>query len=395
MPEVCGVEIPWLNARVEHDVVDWADTAFKPELFGDRFNFDLVVAGFPCQDLSSAFRVGAGLAGARSSLFFEVWAVICKLRRVNPDLDFVLECVDFRKKHPLDFRLVEEVTKVEPVVLCASEISACFQRRAFWMSFDVSPLVKCTVLPTAVLEAGRWTNERWLPTVMASGIYSWNTSQVVFDAGVGEEFGRVPLRTSEMERAMGMPSGFTAQPGLSDKQRHHMIGNSFHVGVIEHIFRWRILHLQAWDETLGYPGEGPDGHARRRQINKRFEKLNAGGGGSKAGKQIGNAACVIVGNGSKVEGVRQTAPARGKKGRTAWRSNFPTIAQTCEGVNLSRVWELNGWSDPKRLILLAHAAKRSRPNVVKGAGFKEWLHKAQHDLIRSSRAESTWRAYSA
>jgi len=54
-----------------------------------------------------------------------------------------------------------------------------------------------------------------------------------------------------------MPPGFTAMSGLSDKQRHHMIGNSFHVSVVAHIFRWWNLHQQAWDPTCGYDGEGP------------------------------------------------------------------------------------------------------------------------------------------
>ena len=124
-------------------------------MFGDRFCFDLVVVGFPCQDLSSAFKAGAGLAGARSSLFFDFWVVVCKLGRVNPGLYFVLECVYFEKKPPVDFKLVGEVIAAEPVVLCASTISACFRKRAFWASFDILPLGESTVWPSERLAGGR------------------------------------------------------------------------------------------------------------------------------------------------------------------------------------------------------------------------------------------------
>ena len=47
------------------------------------------------------------------------------------------------------------------------------------------------------------------------------------------------------------------------------------------------------------------------------------------------------------------------------------------------------------MVLPIHATKESRPDVVKGPGFKEWLRQVQHDLVLSSRAESTWKAYRA
>ena len=82
--------------------------------------------------------------------------------------------------------------------------------------------------------------------------HAWGTAEVVYDESLGRWHNKVPLFTVEMERAMCMPPGFTAMPGLSDKQRHHMIGNSFHVIVVAHIFRWWNLHQQAWDPTCGY-----------------------------------------------------------------------------------------------------------------------------------------------
>ena len=218
--------------------------------------FDLVVAGFPFLDLSSAHKSGRGLDGSMSGLFFDIWTATCKLQRVNPALDFYLKSVDFRTKHPEHFDLVSRITGATPEIICASRVAACRRRTAFWLSFVVMRIELNTVLPASVLEPGRWTGERWLPCIMASGTTSWRTAEVMHDESLGRWHRKVLLFTIEMERAMRMPPGFTAMPGLSDTQRPHMIGNSFHVSVVAHIFHWWNLHRQAWDPTYGYEGEG-------------------------------------------------------------------------------------------------------------------------------------------
>jgi hypothetical protein len=42
--------------------------------------------------------------------------------------------------------------------------------------------------PASVLEAGRWTDQQKLPTVVASGTCSWETREVVFDESRGGTF---------------------------------------------------------------------------------------------------------------------------------------------------------------------------------------------------------------
>ena len=61
-----------------------------------------------------------------------------------------------------------------------------------------------------VLEPGRSPLKSVLPTLMASGTNSWNTSKVVVD-----EYGQEgPLLTVEMERLMGLDDGYTDLDGL-------------------------------------------------------------------------------------------------------------------------------------------------------------------------------------
>ena len=55
------------------------------------------------------------------------------------------------------------------------------------------------------MEDGRTTWWERLPTIVASGISSWNTKEVVQDAWGATG----PMLLSEMERAMGYDEGYT------------------------------------------------------------------------------------------------------------------------------------------------------------------------------------------
>ena len=61
----------WPNAERYTDVCDITASSVAP--------VDLLCGGFPCQDLSYAGK-GAGLAGERSGLFFEMARIICELQ---------------------------------------------------------------------------------------------------------------------------------------------------------------------------------------------------------------------------------------------------------------------------------------------------------------------------
>jgi hypothetical protein len=61
----------------------------------------------------------------------------------------------------------------EAQVLCASRISPCRRRGAFWTSFEVPDLPwDANATPSSILEVGRWTDQEKLPTVVASGTCS-------------------------------------------------------------------------------------------------------------------------------------------------------------------------------------------------------------------------------
>ena len=115
-------------------------------------NFDLVTGGFPCQQFSEANPSGAGLEGTESVF----WAVLKIVRVVceNPDARFLLECTDFKTRHPADFARVSEELGVAAKVLQAGDIAACYRRRAYWANFPIHDLVRVEINPNSVLEEG-------------------------------------------------------------------------------------------------------------------------------------------------------------------------------------------------------------------------------------------------
>lgn len=97
-------------------------------LRGDMFNvpIDIIIAGFPCQDISVAGR-GAGLAGQRSGLFFEV---VRLAKEIKPTFLF-LENVPAIRTRGLDVviqELAEAGYDCRWCMLSAAEVGAPHKR---------------------------------------------------------------------------------------------------------------------------------------------------------------------------------------------------------------------------------------------------------------------------
>ena len=226
--KVARVNAPSAVEADEHDVWYWTSEEGLDRLV--QLKPDLVVAGFPCQSVSSAAPKGKGLKG-KSGAFEAVKVIVQRLQqRLAEKVDFLVECTDLSARHKEDFSYVSEQLGVQPVVLCASALSACYRKRAYWASFEVAQIDRVEVDPNSVLESGRVSLWDKLPTIVASGVQSWKTKEVV------EQRGRKgPLRISEMERAMGYDVGYTDVEGLLLKDRMRVIGNAFHMGVLRHV----------------------------------------------------------------------------------------------------------------------------------------------------------------
>jgi DNA (cytosine-5)-methyltransferase 3A len=94
---------------------------------------DFLIGGSPCQGFSFA---GKQLAfdDPRSVLFFEYVAILNALRKVNPDIKFLLENVKMKKEH---LAVITEQLGVEPVCINSALVSAQNRIRYYWCNWKV------------------------------------------------------------------------------------------------------------------------------------------------------------------------------------------------------------------------------------------------------------------
>ena len=113
-----------------HDDINTFDTAFK---FGE---YDLITAGFPCQDLSSAGKQAGLGEGTRSSLFYRVMQIA---RRVRPKyilFENVANTISHAKGETFQ-HILYEIAKsgynAEWGIISAADVGACHLRKRIWI----------------------------------------------------------------------------------------------------------------------------------------------------------------------------------------------------------------------------------------------------------------------
>ena len=131
---VCAVEVSpfcreilhrhWPELPLHDDIKTFDGTKWRGAV-------DVVAGGFPCQDISSAGK-GAGLAGAKSSLWFEMLRVV---RDVEPRYVFV-ENSPMLRTRGLD-RILGGLASLgfdaAWEVVSAADVGACHLRRRMWI----------------------------------------------------------------------------------------------------------------------------------------------------------------------------------------------------------------------------------------------------------------------
>ena len=108
---------------------------------------DLLVAGFPCQDLSLASHTGEGLKGSRSGLFYEA---IRLLNEIKPKY-FLFENVRMNKANE---KIITDILGVEPIVLNSSLVSAQNRVRYYWTNLDLSKIKDKNIKLKDIIENG-------------------------------------------------------------------------------------------------------------------------------------------------------------------------------------------------------------------------------------------------
>lgn len=192
---------------------------------------DLFIGGSPCQDVSKANPNGKGLLGEKSSLF---WEYIRLFNEAKPKF-FLLENVAMKKEW---IDIINKELGVEPIKINSDLFVPQNRVRLYWTNIPILPLP----------ERPNWKEEyyQWRRTYFRK-----NQSGVCpcLTANMGTGGHNVPLKSEnlndkltpeECELLQGLPVNYTS--GVSNTQRYKMIGNSWTVDVITHIFKGLLLN---------------------------------------------------------------------------------------------------------------------------------------------------------
>ena len=239
--------------------------------------FDIVMGGFPCQDLSIAKREREGLEGKRSRLF---WELVRAIHEVQPKYFLVENNYGMPKDAQ---RVITETLGVAPIMINSALVSAQTRKRLYWTNIpNVTQPTDKNIILKDILESEIGAADKAycitasyktgvsLPHVlvrhartfitqpirigqignggMAQRIYSVSGKSVALKGnggGQGANTGlykiNLPdgdyvirkLTPIECERLQTLPDNFTE--GISNTQRYKTIGNGWTADVIAHI----------------------------------------------------------------------------------------------------------------------------------------------------------------
>ena len=234
--------------------------------FEDYAEFDLVIAGFPCQDLSINQKNRKGLNGERSGLF---WYLVDALKTINPTYFLVENNYKMPKE---DEETISKILGVRPSLIDSAFFSAQSRKRLYWTNFPVGvePLNKklCVkdVLCSNVEESNlikevvfngniNKTENKYKPirvgTIGKGGqgerVYSIYGKSVTISANGGGRGAKTglyliddcvrKLTPIETERLQTLPDNYTSCI-KSNGKRIGLCGNGWTVDVIKFIFEY-------------------------------------------------------------------------------------------------------------------------------------------------------------
>lgn len=232
--------------------------------FSQYSDFDILIGGSPCQDLSSYKRYkqdAKGLEGTKSNLFFHY---VRALNEMKPKW-FLLENVASMEKRWVD--VISEELGVAPIMINSSLVCAADRKRLYWTNIpnislpnDKGIVLKDIVLPSDQVPEKYWYKDRPFQyngddadeqaTLLGKGFMSsmrgcrnlkakCNTLLCDGDGGNRQkkvyQDGRCrKLMPIEYERLQNLPDNYTS--GVADCHRYTAVGNAWTVDVIAHIF---------------------------------------------------------------------------------------------------------------------------------------------------------------
>ncbi|XP_054470376.1 DNA (cytosine-5)-methyltransferase 3A-like isoform X4 [Anoplopoma fimbria] len=202
--------------------------------------FDLVIGGSPCNDLSIVNPARKGLFEGTGRLFFEFYRLLHEARpKEGESRPFFWLFENVVAMGVSDKRDISRFLECNPVMIDAKEVSAAHRARYFWgnlpgMNRPLSAMYNDRVDLQDCLEHGRTAKFGKVRTITTRSNSIKQGKDQHFPVYMNEK--EDILWCTEMERIFGFPVHYTDVSNMSRLARQRLLGRSWSVPVIRHLF---------------------------------------------------------------------------------------------------------------------------------------------------------------
>ncbi|XP_028821457.1 DNA (cytosine-5)-methyltransferase 3A-like isoform X5 [Denticeps clupeoides] len=202
--------------------------------------FDLVIGGSPCNDLSIVNPARKGLYEGTGRLFFEFYRLLHEARpKDGDDRPFFWLFENVVAMGVSDKRDISRFLECNPVMIDAKEVSAAHRARYFWgnlpgMNRPLTAMANDKLDLQDCLEHGRTAKFGKVRTITtrSNSIKQGKDQHYPVFMNDKEDI----LWCTEMERVFGFPVHYTDVSNMSRLARQRLLGRSWSVPVIRHLF---------------------------------------------------------------------------------------------------------------------------------------------------------------
>ncbi|XP_068453357.1 DNA (cytosine-5-)-methyltransferase 3 beta, duplicate a [Clinocottus analis] len=202
--------------------------------------FDLLIGGSPCNDLSCVNPLRKGLFEGTGRLFFEFYRLLTMLKPKEGDdrpFFWLFENVVFMSAH--DKSDICRFLECNPILIDAVKVSPAHRARYFWGNLPGMNRPLATSLDDKVglqdcLEGGRKALFEKVRTITtkSNSIRQGKMGPLPVTMNGKEDY----LWCTEMEQIFGFPKHYTDVNNMGRSQRQRVLGRSWSVPVIRHLF---------------------------------------------------------------------------------------------------------------------------------------------------------------
>uniref|UniRef100_A0A8C2X6I4 DNA (cytosine-5-)-methyltransferase n=1 Tax=Cyclopterus lumpus TaxID=8103 RepID=A0A8C2X6I4_CYCLU len=202
--------------------------------------FDLLIGGSPCNDLSMVNPIRKGLFEGTGRLFFEFYRLLTLLKPKEGDnrpFFWLFENVVFMSSH--DKSDICRFLECNPILIDAVKVSPAHRARYFWGNLPGMNRPLATSLDDKVglqdcLEGGRKALFEKVRTITtkSNSIRQGKMGPLPVTMNGKEDY----LWCTEMEQIFGFPKHYTDVNNMGRAQRQRVLGRSWSVPVIRHLF---------------------------------------------------------------------------------------------------------------------------------------------------------------